>query len=50
MAVWNPSLSCYMHICGKIENITKKWVNLKGSLQFNQNCLNYGLYPEYAKI
>ena len=50
MAVWNPSLSCYLHICRKIENITKKCVNLKGSLQFKQTCLNNGLYPEYTKI
>ena len=34
----------------KIENLTKKCVNLEGAIKFNKNCLNNRIYPVHVKI
>ena len=34
----------------KIENLTKKCVNLEGAIKFNKTCLNNRIYPVHVKI
>lgn len=43
-------LSFYKEKFRKIEKLTKKCVNIKGSIKFNQTCLNNGIFPNYVKI
>ena len=34
----------------KIENLTKKCVNIEGAIKFNKTCLNNRIYPVHVKI
>ena len=34
----------------KIENLTKKCVNLEGAIKFNKTCLNNRIYPVHVNI
>ena len=34
----------------KIEDLTKKCVNLEGAIKFNKTCLNNRIYPVHVKI
>ena len=56
VAIFNPKMSemcdlltIFKNKFRKIENLTKKCVNLEGAIKFNKTCLNR-IYPVHVKI
>ena len=43
-------LTVFKNKFSKIENLTKKCVNLEGTIKFNKTCLNNRIYPVHVRI
>ena len=49
MSEMRDLLTVFKNKFRKIENITKKCVNLEGAVKFNQTFLNNRIYPVHVK-
>ena len=50
MSEMRDLLTVFKNKFRKIENLTKKCVNLSGAIKFNKTCLNNRIYPVHVNI